>query len=205
MKPSTLDPEEGQPLLADSSTTRRATPKILAAAAVLCLLGAASAVGSEQDSSDPAKRQHRLDASPLCDSTVETSVVNYGHVRQLVIPRRVKVVHNKSLPIPPRSSFFFSLIFCTYHRVVRQRRDTRPPSSQWVRLVLCGHAKFILASGASRSVRPKVLPRFTEPNFSFARRLKAVRERETHLHLAQQFRLRGRREPHAVRQPLESE
>ena len=37
MKPSTLDPEEGQPLLADSSTTRRATPKVLAAAVVIGL------------------------------------------------------------------------------------------------------------------------------------------------------------------------
>ena len=40
MKPATLiDPEEGQPLL-DSSTTRRATPKVLAAVVALGLLGA---------------------------------------------------------------------------------------------------------------------------------------------------------------------
>ena len=45
MKPATLDPEEGQPLLSDPSTTRRATPKALAAA-VIGLLGVAAVASS---------------------------------------------------------------------------------------------------------------------------------------------------------------
>jgi len=71
MKPSTLDPEEGQPLLADSPTTRRTTPKVLAAA-VIGLLGVA-AVASSQTSPSPVQV---LDAAPLCNSSVETSAVS---------------------------------------------------------------------------------------------------------------------------------
>ena len=74
MKPATLiDPEEGQPLL-DSSTTRRATPKVLAAVVALGLLGAVAVASSQVAPSSPVQA---FDTAPLCDSTVETSVVNY--------------------------------------------------------------------------------------------------------------------------------
>ena len=88
MKPSTLDPEEGQPLIADASTTtRRATPKILAAVVALGLLGAAAVASSQVAPSSPVQA---FDTAPLCDSTVETSVVNY------TIPGLVNVFNAES-------------------------------------------------------------------------------------------------------------
>ena len=88
MKPATLnDPEEGQPLLADPPTSRR-TPKILAAAVVaLGLLGAAAVASSQVAPSSPVQA---FDTAPLCDSTVETSVVNY------TIPGLVNVFNAES-------------------------------------------------------------------------------------------------------------
>ena len=55
---------------------------------------------------------------------------------------------------------------------------------------LRGRARqIIVVSGAWPSDRAQSGPRFAPADSSFALRLKAVRERETHLHLAKQFRV----------------
>ena len=86
MKPATLiDPEEGQPLL-DSSTTRRATPKVLAAVVALGLLGAVAVASSPGGAITSAA----ITSFKISDSTTVTCDSNEGfwaEVQSWLIPQ----------------------------------------------------------------------------------------------------------------------